>query len=169
MKRKDLKIVKQSIKSTPYILHEVHLMYSSSHRDVPMLTKIKCSKDVYDIMIDCFEEGQIGIKESFWLLCLDRSNNVRCISKISEGGISGTVTDVRLIYATALLTLSSGIIICHNHPSGNVTASESDSRITRKIKEAGNILDIQLLDHIIINGLLTEDNKYYSFADNGLI
>jgi DNA repair protein RadC len=124
-----------------------------------MMTKIRCSNDVYDIMVGCFDERQIGIKEMFFLLCLDRANNERCISKISEGGISGTVTDVRLVFATALLSLASGIIICHNHPSGNIQASESDSRITQKLKDAGNIMDIQLMDHIIINGLLNQTNK----------
>jgi len=167
MKAKDLKQVKQSLKSTPFILHEVQLMYHK--REIPSMTKIKCSYDAYQISLSCYDEKTIGIKESFFLLCLDRSNNVRCIAKISEGGISGTVTDIRLIYATAILSLASGIIVVHNHPSGNIQPSESDTKITQKIKEAGNIMDIQLMDHLIINGLLTETDKYYSFADSGII
>jgi DNA repair protein RadC len=84
---------------------------------------------------------------------------------VSKGGISGTVTDVRVILQAAIKTNASGIIVCHNHPSGNLNPSESDSKLTQKIKEAGNIMDIQLLDHLI----LTTDDNYYSFADNGLL
>ena len=84
--------------------------------------------------------------------------------KISQGGISGTVTDVRIIMKKAVENLASGLIVCHNHPSGNNNPSESDIQITQKIREAGSLLDVQLLDHIIIAG-----SAYYSFADNGLI
>jgi len=84
--------------------------------------------------------------------------------KLSQGGISGTVTDVRIIMKKAVEFLASAIIVCHNHPSGNLNPSDADSKITGKIKEAGSIMDIQLLDHIIISG-----KDYYSFADNGLI
>jgi DNA repair protein RadC len=82
----------------------------------------------------------------------------------SKGGISGKVTDVRITLQYAIKSNASGIIVCHNHPSGNLNPSESDTKITQKIKEAGNIMDIQLLDHLIIN-----DEDYYSFADNGLL
>lgn len=84
---------------------------------------------------------------------------------VSKGGISGTLTDVRLIFQGALKTNASGIIVCHNHPSGNAYPSESDRKITQKIKEAGNLLDIQLLDHLIILPV----EGYYSFADEGTI
>jgi DNA repair protein RadC len=84
---------------------------------------------------------------------------------VSKGGISGTVTDVRLIYQGAIKVNASGIIVCYNHTSGNLNPSESDTKITQKIKEAGNLMDIQLLDHLI----LPMDGSYYSFADNGLI
>jgi DNA repair protein RadC len=84
---------------------------------------------------------------------------------ISKGGISGTVTDVKIVLQAAIKANASGLIVAHNHPSGNLNPSESDTKITLKIREAGNIMDIQLLDHIIV----TADNEYYSFADNGLI
>jgi DNA repair protein RadC len=83
---------------------------------------------------------------------------------VSKGGISGTVTDVRIILKNAVLLTASGVIVAHNHPSGNLNPSESDIKITTKIKEAGNLLDIQLLDHLIIY-----DSDYYSFADNGVL
>lgn len=96
---------------------------------------------------------------------MNRSNAVLGILSVSKGGISGTVTDIRIIFQAAIKANASGIIVCHNHPSGNMNPSESDTKITHKIKEAGAIMDIQLLDHLII----TMDGDYYSFADNGLL
>ena len=84
--------------------------------------------------------------------------------KLSQGGVSGTVTDVRIAMKKAVECLASGIILCHNHPSGNLNPSEADTKITQKIKEAGAFMDIQLLDHLIIS-----EKDYYSFADNGLV
>ena len=127
----------------------------------PEVVQIKCSKDVADIFQPILSDL---LYEEFWILFLNRSNRVISRMKLSQGGISGTVTDVRLAMKKAIECLASGIIVCHNHPSGNLNPSESDSKITQKIKEAGNLLDIQLLDHLIIS-----DKDYYSFADNGLI
>jgi DNA repair protein RadC len=129
--------------------------------EIPDVVQIKCSKDVADIFQPILSDL---LHEEFWILYLNRSNRVISRMKLSQGGISGTVTDVRMVMKKAIETLASGIVVCHNHPSGNLNPSESDSRITQKIKEAGNLLDIQLLDHLIIS-----DKDYYSFADNGLI
>jgi DNA repair protein RadC len=98
-------------------------------------------------------------------MLLTRSNKVLGIASISKGGINGTVTDVRIILQYAIKANASGIIICHNHPSGNLQPSESDLTITRKIKESGNLMDIQLLDHLLI----IPEEKYCSMADEGLI
>jgi len=100
------------------------------------------------------------------MLLLNRANKVLGITTISEGGLSGTVTDIRLIFQYAIKGNASGIIVAHNHPSGNQNPSESDLKITQKIKEAGNLLDIQLLDHII---LTPESEIYRSLADEGQI
>jgi DNA repair protein RadC len=127
----------------------------------PEILQIKCSGDVADIFRPIMADLP---HEEFWILFLNRSNRVINRIKLSQGGISGTVTDVRMIMKKAVETLASGIIVCHNHPSGNLNPSESDTKITRKIKEAGELLDIQLLDHLIISG-----KDYYSFADNGMI
>ena len=127
-------------------------------QDVP---QIRCSKDIADIFQPILSDL---LHEEFWILFLNRSNKVINKMKLSQGGISGTVTDVRIVMKTAIEYLASGIIVCHNHPSGNLNPSESDTKITQKIKEAGNLMDIQLLDHIIIS-----DKDYYSFADNGLL
>ncbi|HEX2976694.1 MAG TPA: DNA repair protein RadC [Bacteroidales bacterium] len=129
--------------------------------EVPELPQIKCSKDVAEIFQPLLSDIP---HEEFWILFLNRSNKVISRIRISQGGVSGTVTDVRIIMKKAIELLASGIIVCHNHPSGNLNPSESDTKITQKIKEAGNIMDIQLLDHLIVT-----DKSYYSFADNGLI
>jgi DNA repair protein RadC len=103
--------------------------------------------------------------EEFKILLMNRSNSVLGIMDVSKGGISGCVVDNHIIFQAAIKANASGIIVCHNHPSGNLNPSESDSKITQKIKDAGNLMDIQLLDHLI----LTMDGEYYSFADNGLL
>jgi len=123
--------------------------------------QIKASKDVADIFQPILADLS---HEEFWILYLNRSNKVISRMKLSQGGVSGTVTDVRIVMKKAVELLASGIILCHNHPSGNLNPSEADSKITQKIKEAGSFMDIQLLDHLIIS-----DKDYYSFADNGLI
>ncbi|MBL7870526.1 MAG: JAB domain-containing protein, partial [Cyclobacteriaceae bacterium] len=98
------------------------------------------------------------------VMLTNRANKVLGIFEVSTGGISGTVADPKLIFAAAIKAAASGIILSHNHPSGNLQPSQADIDLTRKIKEAGRFLEIQLLDHIIIT---TEG--YYSFADEGLI
>jgi DNA repair protein RadC len=123
--------------------------------------QIKCSKDIFDIFQPIL--GDLA-HEEFWVIFLNRSNRIMGRMKLSQGGISGTVTDVRVVMKRAIEYLASGIIVAHNHPSGNLNPSESDTKITQKIKEAGNLMDIQLLDHLIIT-----DKEYYSFADNGLL
>ncbi len=144
---------------------EVSLNYVKKVKPSDRLT-VKCSGDAHKIFFDSWDQNTIEHKETFKMLLLNRANKVLGITTISEGGLSGTVTDVRLIYQYAIKGNASGIIICHNHPSGNVNPSESDQKITNKIKEAGNLLDIQLLDHII---LTSEREIYRSLADEGQI
>jgi DNA repair protein RadC len=102
--------------------------------------------------------------EEFWVAFLNRSNILIELFQISQGGISGTVTDVRLILKKSLDLLASSLIICHNHPSGNLDPSNQDKEITNKIIQAAAFFDIQVLDHIIVAG-----QKYFSFADQGMI
>ena len=125
------------------------------------LPKICASMDVFHLMKGILSDLK---HEEFWALYLDRSNQVMSKTNISKGGISSTIFDVRIILKTAIDHLASGIIICHNHPSGNDQPSASDKQITIKMQDAGKLLDIQLLDHIIVCG-----QKYYSFADEGLL
>ncbi|HQQ94622.1 MAG TPA: DNA repair protein RadC [Bacteroidia bacterium] len=102
--------------------------------------------------------------EEFWILILDRANQVLREIHMSKGGISGTVVDVRLICRAAIENNASGIILAHNHPSGQLKPSEQDRQITRKVREALHIFDIALLDHIIVG-----DQNYFSFADENLL
>src|SRR5450759_2074890 len=143
---------------------EVKLSYRSKVKASDRL-QVKCSKDASDIFRENWSLESIAHIEEFKVLLMNRSNKVLGIASISKGGISGTVTDIRIIFQYAIKANASGLICCHNHPSFNLNPSESDTRITQKIKEAGNLLDIPLLDHIIIS----PDNDYYSFADNGLL
>jgi DNA repair protein RadC len=121
--------------------------------------KIQSSKDAFEIFGPLL--GDLPYEE-FWVLLLNRSNSIIDRIKISQGGISGTVTDVRIILKQALENMASGIILVHNHPSGNLKPSDSDTTITQKVKDAGKLMDIAVLDHIIIS-----ESGYYSFADAG--
>lgn len=122
--------------------------------------KITASKDVFDLMISSMMDLP---HEEFWMLMLNRSNSVIKKELISRGGVSGTVVDMKIIFKTAVDNHASSIIICHNHPSGNLEPSNADLKITKSIKEAGKIMEITLLDHLIIT-----ERGFYSFVDEGV-
>jgi len=143
---------------------EVQLIYKSKVKASDR-KKISCSRDAYNSFMDNWNSEIIEFVEEFKILLMNRSNSVLGIMAVSKGGISGTVSDVRVVFQAAIKANASGIICAHNHPSGNLNPSESDSRLTQKLKEAGNLMDVQLLDHLI----LSTEGDYYSFADNGLI
>ena len=155
----------QSTQQTIDFLHvaEVTLTYVTKVKSSERLS-VNCSRDAHKIFFDSWDLSTIEHKETVKMLLLNRANKVLGITTISEGGISGSLMDVRMIYQYAIKGNASGIIIAHNHPSGNSNPSESDLKITNKIKEAGNLLDIQLLDHIIVT---PERDIYRSFADEG--
>lgn len=123
--------------------------------------KITSSEDAYRIMQPYLLDQCI---EQFWIILLNRANMVIRPELISEGGVSGTVADPKVIFKRALDKLASSIILVHNHPSGNLTPSQADLQLTRKLKEAGKNLDLPVLDHIIFT-----DHAYYSFADEGVL
>lgn len=141
---------------------EVSLVYRSKVKasDRP---KVRCSKDAYDLFMESWDLDTIEHVEEFKLMLLNRSNSVLGIMNVSKGGISGTVTDVRVILQAAIKSNASGIIVAHNHPSGNLNPSETDTKLTQKIRDAASLMDVQLLDHIII----CPDGEYYNYADNG--
>ena len=102
--------------------------------------------------------------EEFWILTLNRAHKVLGTKKISQGGLTGTVIDTRMILKHAIDKRATSLIASHNHPSGNKSPSEADINITRKLKDAASLMDITLLDHLIITG-----QSYFSFADEGLL
>ena len=124
-------------------------------------TSVKSSETVYKLFHPLMGDLE---HEEFWLLMLNRANRVLGKYKVSQGGLSGTVIDTRIILKKALDILASSIIVCHNHPSGNKQPSDADLKITEKLKKAAEMLEIKLLDHVII-----ADKSYFSFADEGLI
>ncbi len=127
--------------------------------EVKQKLKISGSHDVYEMMHPILADLP---HEEFWIVLLNRANKVINTLKISQGGVAGTVIDPKIIMKAALDQLASSIILCHNHPSGNKQPSQQDISITKKLKEAGKVMDIPVLDHLIVT-----DNGYYSFADEG--
>lgn len=123
--------------------------------------KITSSKEAFQVMKSVFMDLPY---EEFWLLLLNRSNNVIKKEFISRGGVAGTVVDAKIVFKMAVENLASSVMLFHNHPSGNLKPSDADIKITKNIKEAGRVMDINLLDHIII-----ADERYFSFNDEGMI
>lgn len=138
---------------------EIGIYYKSSPEEKP---KIKTSNDAFKILLETWNEDTIELQEEFKVVLLNNSNEVLGIFPMSKGGITACVVDVRLIFACALKANATNIIVAHNHPSGKLIPSSKDIEITTKIKAAGSLLDISLLDHII----LTPDG-YYSFMEEG--
>ena len=122
---------------------------------------IKSSKDAYNIITDVLSDLP---HEEFWVIYLNKKNEVLKKESISKGGISGTIADSKIIFKHAIEQLASSIILFHNHPSGNLKPSNADIKLTKKIKETGIMLDTPVLDHLIIG-----EKDYFSFADEGII
>lgn len=144
-----------------YKVGEVELTYKLTTRNK---NKVSSSADAYQILLPTFKEGTIDYKEYFKVLYLNQANQVLGFTQISEGGITETSVDVRVILQAALLTNSVSLILAHNHPSGNLKPSKQDLELTQFIKEAAELMRIRVLDHIILTS-----EKYYSFADEGEI
>lgn len=130
-------------------------------QEVPDRSRISGSKDAYQILKNHLSDLRT---EEFWAIFLNQSNKVIHMAQLTQGGINQSIVDVRILFKTALDHFSTGIIISHNHPSGNLKPSREDIDITQKIKQAGSLLSIQLLDHLIIT-----QNSYFSFSDEGLL
>jgi DNA repair protein RadC len=152
------------LKTQQTTISEVRLVYWTRIKASERL-QVKCSKDAFDIFMENWDLDSIEHIEEFKLLLMNRSNSVLGIMPVSKGGLFKTVTDVRVILQYAIRVNASGIIICHNHPSGKVQPSESDIAITRKIKESGIVMDIQLLDHLII----VPESNCFSMGDEGIV
>jgi DNA repair protein RadC len=130
-------------------------------QDRPQRARVTCSRDAYNEMIPHLIDKP---HEEFWILLMNRANEILRPVQISTGGVSGTVADPKLIFKQAIEHLASSMILFHNHPSGNLMPSQADKDLTKKLKDAGKLLDIPVLDHLIFT-----DTAYYSFADEGIL
>lgn len=126
---------------------------------------IKSSADAGKLLFETWDKDTISIQESFKVLLLNNSNKIKGIYQLSTGGITGTLVDVRILFAVILKSLSVGVILSHSHPSGKLMPSEADKQLTEKIKNAAAFFDVKVLDHIII----APNGGYYSFADEGIL
>lgn len=142
---------------------QIQLSYTSAANptDLPKLTEIT---DAYNIFIANWDMNKIELVEQFKILLLNRTSRIIGIHELSSGGTCGTVVDIKMLFVSALKANAHSIILSHNHPSGNVNPSQIDMRLTKKIKEAGALLDIPVLDHLIISRY-----TFYSFANEGLL
>ena len=140
-------------------LAEIKVSYSTNNTPKIKITK---GEEAYKVLLDSWDINTIELQEEFKVLLLNKANEVLGIYPLSKGGIAGTLIDVRLIFGVSLKCNATGIIICHNHPSGNLKPSIADINITKKIKECSSLLDIALIDHLIIS-----KTGFYSFINSG--
>ena len=148
------------MRKTLHGVSEIEISYRPAIGSKPEVTS---SSDAYHILKEYYPEKQIALKEYFIVMYLNQANRVIGVQKLSIGGLTSAIADVRLLFGTALKVLATGVVISHNHPSGNTRPSLQDRNLTTQVKEAGKLLDIKLLDHLI----LTPDDKYISMADIG--
>lgn len=130
-------------------------------QEIPERTQIKSSNDIFVLLSPFLSDLQT---EEFWAIFLNQNNRVLGKSQLSSGGINQSVVDVRILFKAAIDQFATALVIAHNHPSGNLKPSTEDVKITKQIAEAGKILNIQLLDHVII-----AQNSYFSFADESML
>lgn len=145
-------------------VNEIQISYKERITS-PFWHKISSSKDASELLYEHWNKNTIEVHESFKIMLLNNSNKVKGIYQLSQGGITGTMIDLRILFAVVLKTLSVAIILTHNHPSGKLVPSSTDKQLTDKIKKAAKLFDVTVLDHLII----TPNGEYYSFADNGLL
>jgi len=143
-------------------VNEIQISYREKLGTLTSLS-LTNSKEVAQLLFDNWNSDTIGLHETFMVVLLNRSNKVKGIYPLSQGGITGTIVDMRILFAIVLKTLSVGIILAHNHPSGQLKASEADRQLTQKIQQGARLFDVTVLDHII----MAPDGLYYSFADHG--
>lgn len=147
----------------PATIAEINVGYSHTLKAYER-HKITSSQDAIDVLRAKWQPDQIQYVEEFKTILLDRGNRVLGIHHVSKGGQSGTVADPKTIFSAALKAHSAAIILAHNHPSGQLKPSQADLQLTHKLKEAGKLLDLPILDHVI----LTVDG-YFSWADHGIL
>jgi DNA repair protein RadC len=145
-----------------YKVGELSPKWVKTHEFLAVDKKVCSSSKAANLFRQFMDPDQLQYREMFYALFLNRNNEIVGLFKVSEGGISSTVVDPKVLLSQALLIGASGIIVCHNHPSGNIQPSQSDFNLTEKLKNAASYLDMSILDHVILT-----ENNYYSFADMG--
>lgn len=150
------------MKSLPHKPNLITLVYERGPLD--SLPTIQDSDDAAEHLRTCYPNGTMDLKEIFFAMYLSHGNQVLAISKLSEGGMTATILDIRHLFVRALLLNASAVILCHNHPSGTMVSSQKDVEVSLKCVEAGKLLDVQVLDHIILTS-----EGYVSLADDGLL
>jgi DNA repair protein RadC len=146
-----------------YEVAEIQLTYRTEVKP-SLRPRISGSRDAYNVLLENWDKTKIEFIEQFKVMLLNRANKVLGIFEVSSGSVTGTVADPKLIFAAAIKANACGIILTHNHPSGNLNPSQADIDLTKRMKEGGKLLEMLVLDHVII----TTDG-YFSFADEGLI
>jgi DNA repair protein RadC len=144
-------------------VHELEIVYKPGV--IPTDKKVTNSEEAHRVLMQVFNHNTIACQEQVIVLHLDHANQVKGFQRLSYGGISTTTIDIRLVLSVALKSFASGLIISHNHPTGNTKPSDQDVQITKKLKDACEILDLKLLDHVIV----TPGHGYFSFRDESLI
>ena len=145
-------------------VNEIKISYSGGIKSKDW-ARVSHSSDAAEILFENWDKRTMELQESFKILLLNNSNKVKGICQISQGGITGTLVDMRILFATVLKSLSVGLILAHNHPSGKLEPSKADIKLTNKIKKAASYFDIKLLDHLIF----APDGDYFSFKDRGIL
>lgn len=145
-------------------VNEIKISYKGGLKS-SMWQKISSSQDAAELLFEDWDKDTIALQEVFKVVLLNNSNKVKGVYQISQGGIVGTLVDLRILFAVILKSLSVAIILTHNHPSGKLMPSEADKCLTKKINNAAKLFDIKLLDHLIF----APDGDYYSFSDNGIL
>ncbi len=156
-------IMEKLLKNPSFQVAEVKLSYRARVKP-SQRPQVTSSTDTYNILKQSWDTGKLEFVEQFKVLLLNRANRVLGIYELSTGGVAGTVADPKLVFVAALKACASSLILCHNHPSGNLKPSAADLQLTKKLKQGGELLDIAVLDHLILTS-----ESYYSLADEGLL
>ena len=145
-------------------VNEISIKYRGSFKiaDAP---KITSSEDATAVFYKAWNKDKIGLQECFKIMLLNNANRVKGIYEVSSGGITGTMVDLRIVFAVVIKSLTTALILALNHPSGTLRPSDPDKALTEKIKKAALLFDIKVLDHLII----TPDGQFFSFADEGIL
>ncbi|WP_255153930.1 JAB domain-containing protein [Ferruginibacter sp. HRS2-29] len=144
-------------------MSEIELIYRND-LDPEDRIKISGTETAYQLLLSVWDENKIQLVEQFYMLMLDRDNSCLGVSHLATGGVSSCIVDPKVAFATALKARATGLILAHNHPSGDLRPSRADQLVTQKFVEAGRFLDIPIIDHLIVNPY-----SFYSFASHDLI